>query len=469
MSARILSAGLALAAAFAACLPDSALAAEDNGNGGGSPSNANPQSGANVRRNRPRIGNFKGGHLGASSFGDGTLPGQNSVDANAPPPGAGVQGNVPPGAGAGFLGQNGAGPLGGNGPPPQGSGADNSFSRATMGTRSRDDGDNPRPFPTRFGNTELRQWETGANVPWDPSYAYWANWGVNAGLLMEFGWGFPMMGMGMMGMGMGMPGMMSPYANGGYGQSPGNPYPGAAGAYGTGDYNPYGSGGATSDSSTNSSPAERNTSVSPPDPPVPMPDGPAPQPESTLKSGSADAKNAKVHSDKGEVAFRSGDYKRAAYHWKHALVDDPENGVLAMLYAQALLAVGQYRDAASATQAAMRLLPEDQWDVVVANRRELYAEPRVYLDQLLAVDKAAKTSPTDPGLRFLSGFHYACLGYPKAALDNLEKGLKLAPQDELAQKLRDRMRSKLPASNVPPMPQPPPDGQTPAPASTKST
>ena len=41
-----------------------------------------------------------------------------------------------------------------------------------------------------------------------------------------------------------------------------------------------------------------------------------------------------------------------------------------------------------------------------------------------------------PELRFLLGYHYGYLGYPKEAVRELDKALEMAPQDELARKLR---------------------------------
>jgi hypothetical protein len=60
------------------------------------------------------------------------------------------------------------------------------------------------------------------------------------------------------------------------------------------------------------------------------------------------------------------------------------------------------------------------------------------------LEKAVKDKPEDPAQRFLLGFHYAYLGYPQNAVDQLERGLKVAPQDEMAKQLRDEMRAKLP-------------------------
>src|SRR5262249_22353764 len=57
--------------------------------------------------------------------------------------------------------------------------------------------------------------------------------------------------------------------------------------------------------------------------------------------------------EKGEDAFRDGDYEGAVYYWRHALLDDPQNPVLVMMLGQALFATGVYNEAAGATQAAM--------------------------------------------------------------------------------------------------------------------
>jgi len=72
-----------------------------------------------------------------------------------------------------------------------------------------------------------------------------------------------------------------------------------------------------------------------------------------------------------------------------------------------------------------------------------------FTDQLRALEKSIKEKPKEPALRFLAGFQYAYLGYPKEAVDQLEKGLKLAPRDEMARKLRDEMAGKLKPAEAP--------------------
>ena len=47
---------------------------------------------------------------------------------------------------------------------------------------------------------------------------------------------------------------------------------------------------------------------------------------------------------------------------------------------------------------------------------------------------------------------YAYLGYPQFAIDQLDKGLKAQPNDEMAKQLRDEMQAKLPNPTVPAAP-----------------
>ena len=148
--------------------------------------------------------------------------------------------------------------------------------------------------------------------------------------------------------------------------------------------------------------------------------------------------------ESGETAFKAGDYKGAAYAWRHAAIDDAKNPVLLMMLGQALFATGNYDEAAGATQAAMQALSKDQWGVVASNYKELYGSVQDYTNQLRALEKAVGDKPDNPGQRFLLGFHYGYLGYPQQSVTQLDKVLTLAPADEAAKKLRDEMQAKLP-------------------------
>ncbi|MGD9720660.1 MAG: tetratricopeptide repeat protein [Pirellulales bacterium] len=153
---------------------------------------------------------------------------------------------------------------------------------------------------------------------------------------------------------------------------------------------------------------------------------------------------------RGEADFKAGKYEAAARDWQHALVDDPQNGALVMLLAQAMFAMGKYEEAAGATQAAMQMLPEDKWGVVVSNYAQLYGNTQEYTDQLKALEQARDKQPDAAALRFLLGFQFGYLGYPKHAVRELDAGMNLVPTDFGARKVRDLFAKQWP--EAPPVP-----------------
>jgi tetratricopeptide (TPR) repeat protein len=178
---------------------------------------------------------------------------------------------------------------------------------------------------------------------------------------------------------------------------------------------------------------------------APVIDAPPPvgsAPVAQLSEPISNASESNEFAGEGEAAFKGRDYKAAVHAWRHAVLDNPKNGTLVMMLAQALFASGEFVEAAGATQQAMSLLPDDKWGVVVGNYRELYSDTQDYVDQLKALEKAVKDQPKNPALRFLIGFHYGHLGYPVEATRELDELLKLAPQDQLGHKLRDAMAEK---------------------------
>jgi len=167
------------------------------------------------------------------------------------------------------------------------------------------------------------------------------------------------------------------------------------------------------------------------------------------QSVSSVASGAGTFAEKGEAAFWSADYQGAVYAWRHSVIDDPQNPLMVMLLGQALFASGHFDEAALATRTAMELIPRDQWGVVVTNFRELYGRIPDYTTQIRALEKAEADKPDDPALRFLAGFHYAYLGYPQESIDQLDKGLKIAPTDELSKQLREEMQLRLTKTATP--------------------
>ncbi|MBL9125659.1 MAG: tetratricopeptide repeat protein [Planctomycetaceae bacterium] len=167
----------------------------------------------------------------------------------------------------------------------------------------------------------------------------------------------------------------------------------------------------------------------------------------------------------GEAQFLAGDYAGAARSWRHAIVDDPHNATLLLMMSQALFATGNYDEAAGALQMGLMQMPEEQWGVVVENYKELYAPNDDYANQLKELEKAAKEKPDDPARQVLLGYHYGFLGYPVQSVVRLNRTMELAPQDLMAQKLREVMAAKAAAKGLTVEPAPKlPDNPLPVPA-----
>jgi tetratricopeptide (TPR) repeat protein len=248
-----------------------------------------------------------------------------------------------------------------------------------------------------------------------PYYGYGLGFGYGYGLYGGYGYG------GYLG-----------YGYGGYGYG----YPG----YGYNGYSPYGPGyGAASGPVQYNGSSNGLTAL-------------AAAPAKVAQPDSSALKAAKEFGDKGEAAFRAGDYEGAVHALRHAALDDPKNAVVTMLLGQAFFATQRFEEAAGATQAAMRRLPKDRWGVVVTHYTELYGDTSDYTRQLRALEAALKEKPAKPELRFLAGFHFAYLGFTQQAIDQLDTALKFAPLDELARQLRDELRVKLANPPVPPEP-----------------
>ncbi len=185
----------------------------------------------------------------------------------------------------------------------------------------------------------------------------------------------------------------------------------------------------------------------------------------------------------GEDAFRAGRYDEALRNWQHAMVDDPNNGAVVLLMAQAMFALGQFDAAANSVQMAMQILPEAEWGNVVKNYTQLYGNVEDYTNQVRAAEKARDAKPDDGAIRFVLGYHFGFLNYPKQAVRELDKALDIESRDVGSQKLRDlfakqagipaRAPAAAPGANLPPAlgnPAPatpaPPVAQPPQPAAT---
>jgi tetratricopeptide (TPR) repeat protein len=155
----------------------------------------------------------------------------------------------------------------------------------------------------------------------------------------------------------------------------------------------------------------------------------------------------------GEDDFRAGRYSEALVNFRHALVEEPNNAGLMLLLAQSLFQTSRWTEAAGATELAMGSLPEERWGTVVENYRQLYGNIGDYTAQLKALEGVAQEKPNDPALRFLLGYHFGYLGYPKQATRELGTAVGLEGRDPAARKLHDLFAAKVGAPEVGPVPE----------------
>jgi hypothetical protein len=155
----------------------------------------------------------------------------------------------------------------------------------------------------------------------------------------------------------------------------------------------------------------------------------------------------------GEAEFHAGNYQAAMAAFRHALVDEPNNAGLMLLISQSLFQMGQWTEAAGATELAMGGLPEDKWGTVVQNYTQLYGEIEDYTRQLKELENAVKQDPDNPALRFLVGYHFGYLNYPQQAVRELGKAVALEGRDPAARRLHDLFAAKIGAQTVGPVPQ----------------
>lgn len=90
---------------------------------------------------------------------------------------------------------------------------------------------------------------------------------------------------------------------------------------------------------------------------------------------------------------------------------------------------------------------------MVQNYTQLYGNIGDFTNELKALEAAVKAKPDDPALRFLLGFQYGYLNYPKQAVDELGKAVELEGRDPAARKLHDVFAAKTVVLLVGPVPQ----------------
>jgi tetratricopeptide (TPR) repeat protein len=141
--------------------------------------------------------------------------------------------------------------------------------------------------------------------------------------------------------------------------------------------------------------------------------------------------------DEARAAFTQGDYRNALRLAEHAGVESPQNAKVHELIALALLALEDYRGAATAAHAALALAPPSDWN----NLYSYYNDADKYTAQLRKLEKTVADVPSSAAGHFLLGYHYLMTGAKAEAKTHFAQAAKLTPNDKLAQHILKQLES----------------------------
>jgi thioredoxin-like negative regulator of GroEL len=188
-------------------------------------------------------------------------------------------------------------------------------------------------------------------------------------------------------------------------------------------------------------------------------------PATTAWKNDGSANQVNPFYEQAKSAFRQGSYRDGAHLAAHAMIDEPKNPAVHLLFVLSMFAGGEYRGAAMEAHSVALLGKTPAWAEVF----EFYGDPAPFTKQLRALEKFATEKPQQPEARFLLGFLYMVNGYRDAAKEQFLAALKLTPRDRVAAQLLRLQGGEVPAdiarqlAESPPLPElpKPPEPQLP--------
>ncbi|MEE2940996.1 MAG: hypothetical protein VX460_11465 [Planctomycetota bacterium] len=132
----------------------------------------------------------------------------------------------------------------------------------------------------------------------------------------------------------------------------------------------------------------------------------------------------------GDRAFRESRFGDAAHFYAKAVEFEPGSGILYLVLSDALFATGDYRYAAHALRQAFDNEPDLAANVV--DKRDFYAEPATFEEQIRTLEEFVKDHALDMDARLVLATNYLFGGRPAEALSLLENPFsqELATSDE---------------------------------------
>lgn len=120
----------------------------------------------------------------------------------------------------------------------------------------------------------------------------------------------------------------------------------------------------------------------------------------------------------GDRAFRESRFGDAVHFYAKAVEFAPESGILYLVLSDALFATGDYRYAAHALRQAFDKEPALAANVV--DKRDFYAEPSTFEEQIRTLEEFVKDHTLDMDARLVLAANYLFGGRPAEALSLLE-------------------------------------------------
>jgi tetratricopeptide (TPR) repeat protein len=135
----------------------------------------------------------------------------------------------------------------------------------------------------------------------------------------------------------------------------------------------------------------------------------------------------------GDKSFREARYNDAVLSYAKAVEASPNDGVLHLVFADALFAAGEYHFAASALRRALELDPKLLNSVV--DKRGFYGDPTDFDRQLAQLEKFLETHFADDDARLVLGANYLFAGRAAQAAEFLENSSSASVRESSAGQL----------------------------------
>jgi len=135
----------------------------------------------------------------------------------------------------------------------------------------------------------------------------------------------------------------------------------------------------------------------------------------------------------GDEAFRDRRYGDAVHFYAKAIEYRPNDGVMYLVLADALLATGDYHYGAFALRRALELEPTLASSDI--DKHEFYADPAEFDDQLMLLERFLSDHQADADARLLLAANYLFAKKPALAIDLLESGASASVREEAAGQL----------------------------------